>query len=92
MDTIYHIRVFGRLWGGGKSCYQYSTDRKPENDFDPWSVVGDFESIIDYHICEERNSYERSGRLFRRIQEFRTLRGWRNGFSDRKYNRLVNGY
>ena len=86
------LRVYGHTWGGGRACYQYACNKAPETDAQAKSIAGDFESLIDWQVIEESNTYERlSHGLSRRIDTFKTLRGWRNGFSNRRYNRIVNG-
>ena len=91
MQTQIILRVYGVTWSGGRACYQYNVDKAPENDREAKSIAGDFESLIDWHVIQETNEYEQVGAgLSRRVDTFKTLRGWRNGFSDRRYNRIVN--
>ena len=86
-----HLRVYGATWGGGRACYQYSVDKAPQTDQEAKRCAGDFESLIDWYVMEETNEYEDIGAgISRRIDTFKTLRGWRNGFSDARYNRIVN--
>ena len=68
------LRVYGRTWAGYKACYQYSPDKAPQTDAEAKQIAGDFESLIDWHV----------------VDKLKTLRGWRNGFSDRRYNRAFN--
>lgn len=48
--------------------------------------------------CKEPNTngtpgaYEGNGRLQRRVDTFKTLRGFRNGMSPRRFYRLANGF
>ena len=92
MQTQIIVRVYGVTWSGGRACYQYNVAKAPENDAEAKRIAGDFESLLDYHVIQETNEYEQVGAGFsRRIDTFKTLRGWRNGFSDRRYNRIVNG-
>ena len=87
-----HLRVYGVTWVGSRSCYQYSVDKAPQTDQEAKRVAGDFESLIDWHVIQETNEHECVGAgISRRIDTFTTLRGWRNGFSNARYNRIVNG-
>lgn len=91
MQKQIHLRVYGVTWAGYRACYQYSVDKAPITDQDAKRAAGDFQDLLDWHVCEETNEYESSGAgLLRRIDTFKTLRGWRNGFSNRRYARAVN--
>ena len=90
-----HLEVYGRTWGGFKSVYQYSQHNATAQELidNPGRFAGDFESVIDYRVVEETNEYENVGRgLLRRVDTFKTLRGFRNGMTPRRFNRLANGY
>ena len=88
----YHLRVYGYMWSGPRACYQYTLQKPITTDAEAKQAAGDFESLIDWHLCQETNEYVDAGRgLSRRIDTFKTLRGWRNGFSNRRYDRIVNG-
>ena len=88
-----HLRVYGRTWAGYRSCYQYTVEKPPTNEREAAQMAGDFQSLDDWHVCQESNEYEKvSSGLCRRIDTFKTLRGWRNGFSNRLYDRIVNGH
>lgn len=85
------VRVYGRLWSGARACHQYNVTDAPLTDAEAKRVAGDFESLIDWHVLEKTIEYERTSRgSSRRIDTFRTLRGWRNGFTNKRYDRIVN--
>lgn len=93
MQKQIHVRVYGYLWSGARACYRYSQNitKAPKTESEAESIASDFASLIDWHVIEETNEYESAGRgLLRRIDTFKTLRGWRNGFSNRRYDRAVN--
>ena len=86
------LRVYGRLWSGPRACYQYNVATAPADDTAARRMAGDFESLLDYHVVQATHAYEPAGAgLLRRVDSYKTLRGWRNGFSNRKYDRAVNG-
>jgi hypothetical protein len=53
--------------------------------------MGDFAGIDDCRIVHVREHYERAGTLLRRIDEARTLAGWRYGSSGGFYRRVTSG-
>lgn len=57
----------------------------------PIPDMGDFSEIIDCRIVLASTEYERAGRLMRRIDESRTLAGWRDKGSARTYARATYG-
>lgn len=89
----YHLQVYGFTYEGFRSCYQYTINEPimPLSDVAAVKrLAPDFESLIDYRIVKETNEYEPTSRgLSRRIDTFKTLRGWRT-FSNRRYSRCVN--
>ncbi len=91
MQTEIFMRVYGYLWSGPRSCYQYKVDVAPATDQEAKRTAADFESLIDYHVTEVSTTYEHeSARLSRSVTTYKTLRGWRNGFSNRRFDRIAN--
>ena len=91
MQTQLILRVYGRIWNGSRACYQYTITDVPKSDEEAKHLAGDFESLIDWHVIQETNEYEwdKFG-LARRVDTFKTLKGWSAGFTNRRYARMVN--
>ncbi len=89
----FFLRVYGYLWSGGRACYEYRVEAAPQSDEAAKRIAGDFESLIDWHVTrrETNAKFSRSGELAHEIVTFKTLRGWRNGFSNARYTRIVHG-
>lgn len=86
-----HMRVYGQTWGGARACYQYTIESVPADIAAASRVAVDFQQLFDYHVTQESNTYEHVGRgISRRVDTFRTLRGWRAGMTNRRYDRAVN--
>lgn len=94
MRTTLHLEFYGWAWGGFKGCYQYTIPpgiAAAEVIANPKRFAGDFESVIDFRVVEETNEYEGKGTIKRRIDTFKTLRGFRNGMKPERFHRLING-
>jgi hypothetical protein len=98
METTVSLQVYGRTWEGFKAVYQYSlpSDIATRAQADAIaakakSFAGDFSDIIDCRIVRVTHEYEsRPGGLYRRIDTYRTLRGFRAGMTPRRFYRLIN--
>lgn len=91
----YTLEVYGTVWGGFKSVYSYtiSAERaqalianKPDED------APDFADVIDWRVVQSTYEYEGKGAIKRRIDTHRTLRGFRNGMTPRRFCQLANRY
>lgn len=98
MITTYHLEIFGRTYGGFKSCYQYPlTELRalaltlPGAEGPNTLDAGDFAEILDWRVVKETVEYvtPRHG-VFTRTDTFKALRGFRNGMSPRRFYRLIN--
>jgi hypothetical protein len=85
------LQVFGHTWAGYRACYEYTVKTPPANNDEARHLAPDFQCLIDYRVVSETNEYEdlRSG-LFRRIDTFKTLRGWHNGMTNRRFAKIIN--
>lgn len=95
--AYYHLEVYGRAWGGFRAVYQYTVTKERADamiaDGKPSGLdAGDFESIIDWRLVEETNMVERtkSPPITRRVDTFRTLRGFRAGMTPKRFYCLAN--
>ena len=92
MTTEIFVRVYGYLWSGPRACYQYKVDVAPTTDAEAKRIAGDFMSLIDWHVTRVTTEYEHeAGGLSRSVTTYKTLRGWRAGMTNRRYDRAVNG-
>lgn len=103
MLAEYHLEVYGYLWSGAKSVYSYQVDTgialaladrtRKYSDDDAAKCAGDFSSLIDWRVVKHTFEYERtrSPPITRRIDTYRTLRGFRNGMTPQRFYRLANG-
>ncbi len=95
-EQWFTLQVYGFLWCGAKSCYQYSITREQcdmllENE-NLRAYSGDFESVLDWRLVKETCVYEKvSGSVNRRIDTFKTLRGFSNGMTPQHFQRIING-
>lgn len=89
----YHLEVYGYLWGGGKAVYSYVIPAAIKADEEANRAAGDFESLIDWRLVENTCTYERTSSppITRRIDTYRTLRGWHAGMTCKRFYRLANG-
>ena len=86
-----HLQIYGYLWSGPRAVYQYTIPAPITSDIEAKRHAGDFESLIDWRLVSESNAYEDTGHgLSRRIDTFKTLRGFRNGMTPRRFDRLAN--
>lgn len=91
METL-TLEVYGHLWSGPRAVYSYTVDKAPVTDQEAHRRAGDFASLIDWRVVKNTCTYEKAGRgLLRRIDVFKTLRGFRNGMTPRRFYRLANG-
>ena len=92
MLTI-HLEVWGYLWSGAKAVYSYTPKATAEEVIaDPKRFASDFASLLDFRVVQESNTYEQIGHcLTRRIDTFKTLRGFRNGMKPNRFYRIANG-
>jgi hypothetical protein len=87
-----HLEVYGHTWGGARAVYSYAPKASAaEVIANPSLYAGDFASLIDFRVVEETNTYEGKGVIRRRIDTFKTHRGFRNGMTPRRFYRLANG-
>ena len=90
--TTYTLEVYGRLWSGPRAVYSYDCQQPITSDTDAARRAGDFESLIDWRCVRCTTTYEKvRANLSRRIDEYRTLRGFRAGMRPRRFYRLANG-
>ena len=86
------LQIYGVTWGGSRACHQCSLTmgavadliRSPSK---VGSYAGDFQSVIDWRLVAEQKTYANN----RRETVWKTLRGFRNGMTLRRYNRIING-
>jgi len=89
-----HLQIFGYTFEGFKAAYQYTPKASAADVMAfPARFAGDFASVIDWRLVEETNEYERTSRppITRRIDTFKTLRGFRAGMTPRRFDRIING-
>lgn len=88
-----HLEVYGNTWGGFKAVYSYTPQALAvEIIAKPESFAPDFINLIDFRVVEETNKYEHVARgINRRVDTFKTLRGFRNGMTPTRFYRLANG-
>ncbi len=96
-DTAHHLEIYGIAWSGARCVYQYSVTREDAEALRslkimPERYAGDFQSVLDWRLVRSEHTYYQSGPLMRRCDHFKTLRGWRAGMTNRRFNRLANGY
>ena len=92
MQTEYTLEVYGYLWSGPRAVYSYRTKTAVESDAAAKQIAGDFSSLIDWRCVRCTSFYESLSRgISRRVDEYKTLRGFRNGMSPRRFYRLANG-
>lgn len=97
MSQSYHLQVTGTLWSGGRACHQYSVTRADADSLlaqhaEPEAFAGDFQAVHDWRLVSESNSYESAGRIARRVDTFKTLRGFRGSMTPQRFSRMINGH
>jgi hypothetical protein len=86
------LEVYGYLWSGPRAVYSYNVEKAPTTDQEAKVYAGDFQSLIDWRAVETSYSFERISRdVSRRIDTHKTLRGFRNGMTPRRFYRLAHG-
>lgn len=90
-----HLEVYGRAWGGFRAFYSYTIpEATPISSIEanPERFAGDFEQVLDWRLVQETNAYERTSSqpITRRIDTFRTLRGFRNGMTPLRFYHHAN--
>lgn len=91
----YTLEVYGRTWEGCRSVYPYRLMAPVFTEEAVKRAAGDFAEVIDWRLVEHSTTYEtlRSARYStkREIHTHRTLRGFRNGMTPGRFQRLANG-
>jgi hypothetical protein len=96
----YHLQVYGYLWSGPTAVYSYTVPADKvekllnahEADCQTKACAGDFAALLDWRLVREDVAYERTASppILRRIDTYRTLRGFRNGMRPSRFYRLAN--
>lgn len=88
IEIAYSLQVYGWLWDGSKAVYSYTLS-EPFGSSDNKSAelaAVDFQALIDWRLVKCTHEYEKN----RRIDTYKTLRGFRNGMSPARFYHLVN--
>lgn len=91
-----NLQVYGVTWAGYRATYSYSLSSADvaailEGSATPERFAGDFSAVLDWRLVECSSTYELiRPNLGRRIDTYRTLRGFRAGMSPRRFYRLAN--
>jgi hypothetical protein len=93
----YHLQVYGTTWGGAVSVYEYTITRNDADSLlaqhaDPEAFAGDFQNVRDWRLVSESTLYEGTHTIKRRIDTFKTLRGFRSGMTPKRFHGLLNCY
>jgi hypothetical protein len=92
----YTLEIYGYSWEGRRCVYSYRIEQaqalalqgpNPE----PRRLAGDFESVIDWRLVSCQSTYEGNRTIKRGTDRYKTIRGFRNGMSPRRFYRLANG-
>lgn len=93
-ETHYTLEVYGSLWSGQRAVYSYSLDSCTAVALIKAETVkeraGDFEAVIDWRLVEHASTYEKSPPITRRVDTWKTLRGFRNGMTPKRFYKLAN--
>lgn len=90
----HHLQIYGITWGGFRACHQYTVRQDQANVLatgdgsEVRRIAGDFQSVDDWRLVSEANTYANN----RRETVWKTLRGFHNGMTPRRFNRLINGF
>ena len=92
MHAKFTLEAYGYLLSGSRAVYSYVVQAPVNSDAEAWRAAGDFESLIDWRCVRCSTKYEQAGHgLLRRVDEYKTLRGFRAGMTPRRFYRLANG-
>ena len=97
MTETYHLQVVGHIYTGQRCAYQYTITATRAAELakgaDASRDAGDFAQVTDFRVVRETNEYETvSGNMWRRIDTFQTMRGFRAGMTPKRFNALINGF
>lgn len=98
--TEYTLEVYGYLWQGSRAVYSYRIE-EPQAfaltgpNGNPNRLAGDFQDVIDWRLVRCVSTYERTGiasrsYITRRVDKYKTLRGFRAGMTPRRFYQMAN--
>lgn len=88
----YSLEIYGYLWQGCRGVYVYPLPAAITTDAEAIGAAHDFMYVLDWRLVKRWSTAHKKGRTYHRCNYERTLRGFRNGMSPRRFNRLAYGY
>jgi hypothetical protein len=85
------LEIYGVLWCGARAMHSYNIPAPITTDEEAKRHASDFASVLDWHLVRSTCTYERTGTLSCRIDERRTLRGFRHGMTPQRFYKLTEG-